>query len=198
MLERLARGALNRGEIDRARELGEEASRLMDETGFVRGRAIAADLFAGIARADGDHEAAAELLARSAELAAGSEFTWWHGVALLELADLELERGGTAKGEQLARDALVPLAEVGDRQNTLYALGLLARVAAQDGREARAGRLWGAIEAEEARGPVGVWEGERQEYADAVLAASGDPFDSARAGGRVLTLADAIAFAASD
>jgi predicted ATPase/DNA-binding SARP family transcriptional activator len=198
VLERLARSALNLGDIDRARQLGEEASRLFEETGFVRGRAIAADLFAGIARAEGDHERAARLLARSAELAAGSEFTWWQGVTLLELAELELERGRSAKGEQRAREALAPLAKVGDRQNVLYALALLARVAAQDGREARAGRLWGAIEAEEARGPVGAWEGDRDQEAHAVLAAAGAAFDSARAEGRVLALADAIAFAISD
>jgi hypothetical protein len=198
VLQRLARGALSRGEINRARQLAEEASGLIEGTGFVRGQAIAADLFAGIARAEGDHEHAARLLARSAELAAGSEFTWWQGVTLLELAELELERGRTENGEQRAREALAPLAKVGDRQNVLYALALLARVAAQDGREARAGRLWGAIEAEEARGPVGAWEGDRDQEAHAVLAAAGDAFDSARAEGRVLALADAIAFAISD
>ena len=92
----------------------------------------------------------------------------------------------------------MPLVKVGDRQNVLYALALLARVAAQDGREARAGRLWGAIEAEEARGPVGAWEGDREQEEHAVLAAAGAAFDSARAEGRVLALADAIAFAISD
>ena len=45
---------------DRPRaRLTEESSRLVDETGFVRGQAITADLFAGLARADGDHELAA-------------------------------------------------------------------------------------------------------------------------------------------
>ena len=78
------------------------------------------------------------------------------------------------------------------------AVALLARVAAKDGREARAGRLWGAIEAEEARGPVGAWEGDREQEEHAVLAAAGAAFDSARAEGRVLALADAIAFAISD
>ena len=197
VLGRLAQAALDQGEIDRARQLTEESSRLVDETGFVRGQAIAAQLFAGVARAGGDHDRAARLLARSVELAAGSEFTWWQGVTLLELADLELERGRTGRGEQHARESLAPLAKVSDRQNVLFALALLARVAAQDGREARAGRLWGAIEAEEARGPVGVWEGDRDRSARPVLAAAGDAFDSARAEGRVLALADAIAFAAS-
>jgi non-specific serine/threonine protein kinase len=198
VLAQLARAALDQGEIDRARRLTEESSRLVDEVGFVRGQAITADLFAGLARAEGDHELAARLLARSADLAASAEFTWWQGVTLLGLAELEVELDRGANGEHNAREALAPLVKVGDRQNVLYALALLARVAAQDGREARAGRLWGAIEAEEARGPVGAWEADREQEEHAVLAAAGDSFDSARAEGRVLTLADAIAFAISD
>ena len=197
MLGRLARGALDQGEIDRARELAEESSRLVDETGFVRGQAIAADLFAGIARADGDHERAARLLARSAELAAGSEFTWWQGVTLLELAELELERGRTAKGEQRAREALAPLAEVGDRQN----VALRARAA----RPRRgAGRSRGARRTVVGRdrGRGGARAGRRVGAAIAsehcATPSSRRPataFDSARAEGRVLALADAIAFA---
>jgi predicted ATPase/DNA-binding SARP family transcriptional activator len=198
VLGRLAHHALGLGEIDRARELTEESSRLVDETGFVRGQAIAAQLFAGIERAGGDHDRAVELLARSVELAASSGFTWWEGVTLLELAELELERDRTAQAEARAREALVPLAQVGDRQNVVYALATLARVAAQDGRQARAGRLWGAIEAEEARGPVGMWEQDREQFARPVLVAAGPRFDAARAEGRVLALAEAIAFAASD
>ena len=84
--------------MDGARELGQEASRLMEETGFLRGAGDRRRPVAEIARADGDNEAAAELLARSAELAAGSEFTWWHGMALLALAELELERGAGGEG----------------------------------------------------------------------------------------------------
>ena len=33
--------------------------------------------------------------------------------------------------------------------------------------------MWGALEAEEERGTVGQWEGERELYADAVLAPRG-------------------------
>ena len=198
VLGRLAQAALDQGEIDRARELAEESSRLVDETGFVRGQAIAAQLFAGVARATGDDDDAARLLARSAELARGSEFTWWQGITLLDLAELELDRGCASKGEARAREALAPLAKVGDRQNILYALALLARVAAEDGRPARAGRLWGAIEAEEGRGPVGAWERSASEFARPVLAAAGHAFDAARTEGRVMALDEAVAFAATD
>ena len=75
--------------------------------------------------------------------------------------------------------------------------GLLGSVAAQEGREALAGGVGG----DRCRGGARTGrhlEGERDKIADAVLAASGGAFDGARAGGRVLDLADAIAFAASD
>ena len=45
-----------------------------------------------------------------------------------------------------------------DRQMTLYSLALLAQVEAEARRADRAGLLWGAIETEESRGPVGHWD----------------------------------------
>jgi hypothetical protein len=72
--------------------------------------------------------------------------------------------------------------ELGDRQTTLYALALLARFATVAGKEERAGRIWGAIEAEESRGPVGHWEGEREQFASAVVVPSAE-FKAGRADG---------------
>ena len=195
VLGRLAQSALDEGEIERARELTEESARLVEAAGFVRGQAIAAQLFAEIERAGGHHDRAVELLSRSAALAAGSGFTWWHGVTLLDLAALELERDRIEPSERRALEALRPLAEVGDRQNLVYAFALLADLAARSGRRARAGRLWGAIEAEEARGPIGAWANDRDEAERLVLAAAGPDFDAARAEGRVLALDEAIEFA---
>jgi predicted ATPase/class 3 adenylate cyclase len=198
VLGRLAGIVLERCDVDRAREMADESSRLAEETGFVRGQAIAAQLLAGIERATGDCDRAAELLARSVELAADCDFLWWQGVTLLELAELELGCDSGAQAELRAREALAPLAQVGDRQNLVYAFALLALLATQDGRQARAGRLWGAIEAEEARGPVGAWEQEREQYALPILAATNPAFDAARTEGRVLELTEAIAFATRD
>ena len=137
ILGRLAQNALGQGEIDSARELAEESSRLVDEAGFVRGQAIAAQLFARIERIGGDQDRAAELLARSADLAAGSDFAWWQGITLSELAEIELERDRPAQAEERAREALAAFAQVGDRQNVVY----LARRAR---RRRSAGRAPGA------------------------------------------------------
>jgi predicted ATPase/DNA-binding SARP family transcriptional activator len=196
VLGRLAQHALGKGEIERARELTEESSRLVTAAGWVRGQAIAAQLFAEIERAGGHHDRAVDLLSRSAELAASSDFTWWQGMTLLDLAALELERDRPQQAESHALEALQPLVAVGDRQNLVYALALLADLAARSGRRAHAGRLWGAIEAEEARGPIGAWEQDREQAERALLAAAGPDFDAARAEGRLLTLHEAIEFAA--
>ncbi len=74
----------------------------------------------------------------------------------------------------------------------MYALALLARFAASSSQSERAGRLWGAIEAEEARAPVGAWEHQREEFAAPVLADGGPEFEAGRAAGRLLSLDEAV------
>lgn len=74
-------------------------------------------------------------------------------------------------------------------------LALLARAAADAGRTASAGRLWGAIEAEEARGSLGFWDREREAHAAPVLAHAGADFEAGRADGRRLPLDDAVEYA---
>ncbi len=55
--------------------------------------------------------------------------------------------------------------------------------------------MWGAIEAEEALGPVGQWEDERAAYEAAVKAAEGPDFQTGRDHGRRLTLGEAVDYA---
>ena len=68
----------------------------------------------------------------------------------------------------------------------------LAAEAAITGDASRAGRIWGAVEAEEEEaGPGGMWRQHRGEYATIVLSVAGKEFERARAHGRLLTLANA-------
>ncbi len=124
--------------------------------------------------------------------------TWLQTNVVLDVADLSHELGRTDVAEKRAGEALGLARQVGDRQFTVYALGLLARFAAAGGRVERAGRLWGAIEAEEARGPIGQWEHEREDYAAPVLALAGPEFDAARAAGRALRLAEVVEYVLAD
>ena len=80
---------------------------------------------------------------------------------------------------------------------TLFSLALLAQLEAEAGRAERAGRLWGAIEAEESRGPVGHWDNDRDEVASAVVIASPE-FEHGRSSGQSLSLDEAVEYALAE
>jgi hypothetical protein len=114
--------------------------------------------------------------------------------AVMDVADLADELGRTDLAWERAREAIRLCRQGGDRQNTVYALALLARFAGAAGQAERAGQLWGAIEAEEARGPVGHWEREREQIASTVIMPSPE-FESGRSTGRSLSLDEAVEYA---
>jgi predicted ATPase/class 3 adenylate cyclase len=192
LLHRLAIEARRRGEMERARALAEESLRLDRKLGLRKGEPQALSLLASLELEEGNEERAFELYERSAALSEESGFTWWRVNVLLTLAELLLERGRIPESDARAREALPLLARMADRQQTVYALALLARSAAETGQAARAGRLWGAVEAEEARSPVGQWEDERDNYAEPILAHAGPEFERGRRDGWNLSLWDAV------
>ena len=55
-------------------------------------------------------------------------------------------------------------------------------------------QLWGAIETEESRGPVGLWESKRDEFALTVATPSPE-FEEGRSSGRLLSLDEAVTYA---
>ncbi len=79
----------------------------------------------------------------------------------------------------------------------VYALALLARVAAETGELERAGLLWAGVELEERAGPIGQWEDERDAYAAPVLVHAGDELDRGLVKGRDMTLDEIVAQALS-
>ena len=145
-----------------------------------------------IAHHEGDHERAAELLEQSAGLAAETGFFWWRAHTLYELGEIAVESRNLESAEERLRQALEQAVGIGERQLTIYTLALLARTAAERGAAERAGVLWGAVEAEEQREPVGQWEAERDEYAAPILANEGPALARGREKGRSLALADAV------
>jgi hypothetical protein len=140
----------------------------------------------------GDADQAVTLLERSAAMAAQEGFTWWQASMLDNLAVLALARNRLEEAATRASQVLRFSQRVGDRQQSVYALAYLACVAAEDGDAHRAGRLWGAVEAEEARQPLGAWEGEREQYAARVLAHADAPLEQGLREGRELLLQAAI------
>ena len=146
---------------------------------------------------EGRSEEALELVDSAARLSHEIGFIWWEKNALEAGAEAALTIGRVEYARERAVAGVSLAHSIGDRQGIVYGLGLLAWAAAEAGDAARAGRLWGAIEAESARGPIGQWEAERDDYAARVLRVAGADFDRAVEVGRRMTLDDAVAYARS-
>ena len=162
------------------------------------GRGVVFDLLGEIAFEEGEHERAFVLLERSAALCGETGFRWLQaGGASRDLAERTQQLGRYEDAARWAREALAVGHQIGDRQWLVYSFAVLARAAAERGDQSHAGRLWGALEREEERGPVGQWEreGERSGYAEAVLARTGVAFERSREEGRRLSLDEAVELA---
>jgi hypothetical protein len=118
-------------------------------------------------------------------------FPWWRSRMLRKLVDGAIEQGRVSQAETWGRESPRLIDEIGDRQMTVFALARLARVAGEDGRFHEAGLL-GAIEAEEARRPMGAWASERDRLSAPLLALAGPEFDQGRDHGRQLTFEEAV------
>ncbi len=138
----------------------------------------------------GNLDVAFELYLESARRAREIGFTWWEGVMTGNAADIALLLG-RADAAPLTRDSLRVLHSIGDRQNTINLLADFAKLEATAGELDRAGVLWGAVEAEERRAPVGAWEQLKHAVADALPPL---PSDALRRGS-ALTLDEAVAYA---
>ena len=96
---------------------------------------------------------------------------------LSALAEVLIELDRLDKAEPAARRGLELARVIGDRQSSVFGLVLLAYVAARRGDHARAHLLWGAVEAEADRAPIGHWETEREDYRIKVLLAEGEELE---------------------
>jgi hypothetical protein len=111
---------------------------------------------------------------------------------LAELAALALRCERLAEADSNARESLTLAAQVRDRSGRIFGVGLLTVVAAEQGDEARAGLLWGAIENETAFAPLGGWMRHRDACEAMILRHANDEFERARQKGRELELDEAV------
>jgi predicted ATPase len=183
------------GDPKTARKLLEESREYYRRAGLTRGESEVIGGLGYVTMDEGDHATAVELFAEAEQLAAEDGFTWWQVGMLAALTESLIELGRLDEAEATSRDDLRLARKLGDRQSCLFALVLHAWLAVARGDAARAGLLWGAVETEEQRGPVGQWEVERENYAPRVLAADGPEFASARSRGAALSLEDALELA---
>jgi non-specific serine/threonine protein kinase len=175
-----------------ARELLEQSREHYHRAGSGSGEAEVLGALGYVARDEGDREAALELFTRAAELAAETGFIWWEIGMLAASVEALIELERIDEAEPIALRHLELSREIGDRQQMVVALVLHAWIAARRGDLEQAHRLWGAVEAEERRGPIGQWESERDEYAALVGIRSDAELDRARMRGRGLSLQAAL------
>jgi predicted ATPase/class 3 adenylate cyclase len=198
MLHHLGVGALVAEDFPRARRLFDESLAMCRSSPNPKLEADALHKLGWVEHGEGNHERALQLFEESAVLLERVGFTWMQASAVLDIAELSHELGQTGLAEERAREGLRLSYELVNRQSIVYSLALLARFAAADGRAECAGRLWGAIEAEEARGPLGHWERERERYATALFEQGDHEFEAARSAGRRLSLDEAVEEALRD
>jgi tetratricopeptide (TPR) repeat protein len=195
---RLVTVSLARGDAATARALGEDDLARSRAAGLRFAEANALGALGHAAALEGDHATALELQrARLDLLREVGGWAWGEVFTLGTMAECLLELGRRDDADLYGREALESATRVGARQETLWILAVLALAALSRGDDERAGRLWGAVEAEEARAPVGRWATERRDYASRLQVAPGTAFDRGLEEGRRLPLADAISFALS-
>jgi tetratricopeptide (TPR) repeat protein len=195
MLFRLAVDESRRGDDAKAKRLLEESLSLW-KSPFNEAQ-VALQLGEVIFR-EGRSEEALELVDRAARLSHEIDFVWWEKNALETGAEFALTLGRVEYARERAVSGLALAHSIGDRQGIVYGLGLLAWAAAGAGEAERTGRLWGAIDAEAGRGPIGQWEAERDDYAAHLSGVAGADFDQGLEAGRRLALDDAVAYALGD
>jgi predicted ATPase len=197
MLLRLGVSALKRADLDAARSLLDEGLARNRELGSTITEAQVLSSLGTLAWQEGDRELALERVSESLAVIREAGFRWWEGVMTDELAFYSFELGRIDESERHARQALEIAKQASHRQSIVWALARLCVAAAATGRVDRAGRLWGAIEAEESNGPVGAWETERAWFEERVPVGD-DTFEQGRSAGRALSLADAVDYALGD
>jgi predicted ATPase len=191
---RLAVPALVENDLARARELIEASLETCQRLPDPKLEGDALRVLAAVEHRDGNAERALELYEQSIEILERIGHTWVLANVLQSSAELLHEVGETSRADERARESLRLVHELGDRQSTVFAIALLAGLATATGRLERAGRLWGALEAETARAPVGYWEANRDEVEVRVV--RDDPtFERGLEAGRELSLDEAVAYA---
>jgi predicted ATPase/class 3 adenylate cyclase len=189
------------GEREQARKLLEESLATSQEHGFRINELMVMGGLGAFDYREGRVEEGLDRIERGLRIAAEVGFKWWEANLRHSLAAYAFELGRMSAAEEHARAQLVLGAAMSDRRHSVQALGLLAQLAVGRGDKERAARLWGALEAEELRGPVGQrprmeqWEEERARIEAVVLAGADAAFETARAEGRRMALGEAVEYA---
>ena len=194
VLFRIAFDEFRLGNYDAARSLVAESLEIHKRLGIRADEAQSLTLMAALAKVDGDPSQALALYKQGAERARESGFLWWLQNTLLNIVELTMEIGDIDDARAPLRECLELSRKTLARQDSVYALAVLAVLEATKRDPYHAGLFWGAVEADEQRGPIGQWEtsGDRDTCSAAVFALDGDDLQRGLAEGRVLSLDEAL------
>lgn len=195
LMHRIALTALHQGDAERAVRLPTDALESDRQHGRRRDEAMALNILAQAAFARGDRHEGVRLGYESAAIAKSVDFTWWHAVTLVQVAEYLLAANDPDAAAQPLAEGLQSFASVDDRVNLPIALAAAAALAAQHANRAQSGLLWGAIEAAAEHEPRATTTTALTEYAPYLESVRGDAFDEARQRGRSLSLEDAVSHA---
>jgi predicted ATPase/DNA-binding SARP family transcriptional activator len=195
ILTRFAIHASYEGDVLRTRRLVAEirASQGVVDVPGVEAQCLSA--LAGVAMLEGDPTAALDLQRAAVATARACGFRLWEGWGAARVAQLEFASDLLDEATESALAALVFARRVDDLRVTVTVLALLAAIAHRRHDRDLAGRLWGAIEAEESH--LALVDADPDVVATvAALRTDGDPsFVAAVAEGRHVTLDRAAALA---
>ena len=194
LLMRLTHSAHERGDRGAAETLADESLEVARRNGFVTEEVQALTIKGTLVCEAGDYGSGIALLEEGARRAGEIGFSWWQIVALQRLTRQLFACGRSFEAESRSLEALKLADRIGDRMRRVYSLALLARAAAERRDEERAGRIWGALEAEVARHPI-PWELGELIPAERVFPLDSLEFKRARVEGSRLTLDEAVEYA---
>ena len=192
---RLAFGAIEQGELERGRQLATDALEVARARGNRREEGVALNALAKVAFTDGDAAEGLRLAREAADAAEDAGQIWWRGVTLFGACEDLLALDELAAAQPLFSEGLELLRSVHDLVNLPIALAAGAALAALEGDSARAGMLWGAVEAEAERAPKDTTTVNMAQYEPYLEPVRGDEFEEARGRGRALSLEEAVAYA---
>jgi predicted ATPase len=195
VLHRLSVDAATAQDFARARRLLEGSLAICRRLPNPKLEADAVRILGWVEQCEGNRQRALELFEEAAKLCEQIGHTWIQASTLLSIAELCHELGRSEIAEARALEALRLSWQLVDRRSSVYALASLVSLAAAQGDIARAGRLWGAIETEESRAPLGNWDQMRDEYAAAIVTSGDAEFETARRAGHAMTLSEAVDYA---
>jgi hypothetical protein len=187
------RALINRevGDLDERRRGLETQLARSRELGLSSAEVQILSSLAGVERRQGDADGAIERLRTAAAKAESIGFAWTERGIREFLARIQLEEGHVDEARVEGLRALELARTTGDRLGAAWSLTFFTLLSARTGDLERAGLLWGALEAEHERKPLGVWVEDRAE-AEATLPLTDPEFIRGRERGRRLSFEEAL------